>query len=169
MPFKITGKIILFIFLAGFAIFASTDIRTDNSYISGKTKIQVSRELNISLRTVYFHTTDIIVGQIHDFPICAKTFDLLQDIMKNGYALKSKKYTFQNYQKLRLKFPNIRRVKVHGRVIYFIEDKADLACKIFLQNLPKKITNYHELKQVVDVFKTQMKKEEKMLYIQKRK
>lgn len=76
-----------------------------------------------------------------------------------------RKYDNSHYQKLRLKFPNIRRVKMNGRVIYFLEDKADLACKIFLQNLPKKITNYQELKQVIDVFKAQMKKGENGQYI----
>ena len=133
---------------------------------NGKTKIQVSREMNLPLKTIYYHTQDIITGHVHDREISGKTYNLLQELMNNGYALQTRKYNNSHYQKLRLKFPNIQRVKMHGRVIYFLEDKAELAAKIFLQNLSKRITNYHELKQVIDVFKAQMNDEEKKKYIQ---
>jgi hypothetical protein len=134
---------------------------------NGKTKIQVSREMNIPLNRVYFHTTDILVGHTHDRAISGKTYELLEKIMKNGYAFPEKKYIYEHYQKLSLKFPNIRRVRMHGRVIYFFQDKANLACRELLKILPKKITNYHELKKVIDVFNTHMEKAEKETYIKR--
>jgi hypothetical protein len=123
--------------------------------------------MNLPPQTVYNHTTDIITGHVHDSKLSGKTYELLQEIMKNGYALPSKKYTLKNYHKLCLKFPNIQRVKMYGRVIYFLEERAELAVKAFLKSFPNRITNYHELKQVIDVFKTHMKKEEKKQYIRK--
>ncbi|MDH7507211.1 MAG: hypothetical protein QHH15_05440 [Candidatus Thermoplasmatota archaeon] len=135
----------------------------------GKSKMQVSRERGLSPETVYYHTKDIITGYVHDSQLSGKTYELLQEILKNGYALPSKKYTFKNYQKLYLKFPNIVRVKIFGRVIYFLEDKTGLACRKFLKSFSKRITNYNELKRVIDVFKTYMKKEEKEKYIKRGK
>jgi DNA invertase Pin-like site-specific DNA recombinase len=136
---------------------------------NGKTKIQVSREMNIPLHRVYFHTTDIITGHKHDRVLSGKTYELLEKLMKNGYAFPEEKYNFEHYQKLSLKFPNIRRVRMHGSVVYFFQDKTNLACREFLKILPKKITNYHELKKVIDVFDVHMEKEEKDIYIKRRK
>ncbi len=136
-----------------------------NEVKNGKTKIQVAREMDLSTKVVYRHTTDIITGHVHDRGLSGKNYEFLKELMRNRYVLPSKRYTNQNYLTLCLKFPNIKRVKMYGKVIYFLEDKADLACKIFLQNLPKKITSYYELKQVIDAFKAHMKKEEKKQYI----
>lgn len=132
---------------------------------SGKTKKQVARELNLKPSKVYYHTLDIVTGHLHDREVTGRNYELLQKIMKNGYAFPSQKHSYKHFKQLRLKFPNICRVKMYNRVIYFHEEKADLACKEFLKNLHIKITNYHELKQVLDVFKTKLKKEEKKQYI----
>lgn len=75
---------------------------------NGKTKIQIAREMNLPSRVVYHHTKDIITGYVHDTKLSGKTYELLQEIMKNGYVIPSKKYTLKNYQQLSLKFPNIK-------------------------------------------------------------
>jgi len=136
---------------------------------SGKLKMQVSRELNLSPKIIYHYTKDIIVGHQRDLGIAGRTLDLLQEIMGNGYAKSSMKYQYKHYQKLRLKFPNIRRVKMYGRAIYYLDDKSDIAARAFLESLDKKITNYYELKEVIKAFKVNIDSEEKRRYVHKKK
>jgi hypothetical protein len=130
-----------------------------------RTKTAIATGFQIRPRQVFYHTSDILIRDPQKPGLSGERTEFLQEIMKNGYALPSKRNTYTNYKILRMKFPNIRRVKMHGKIIYFLEDKAKLACKKFLKNLPKKISNYHVLKQVIDVFKAPFKKEEKKQYI----
>ena len=139
-----------------------------NEVKNGKPKIQISRELNISPEIVYHHTKDIMVGYPHDFGIEGNTLKLLKEIMENGYAKPSKEYTYKCYQKLRLKFSNIRRVKMYGKTIYFIQENSDLAMRIFLEDLNKKIISYQELQQIINVFDGEMIRKDKKKYIRNR-
>jgi len=133
----------------------------------GKPKMQVSRELEISPELVYHHTKDIIVGHTHDLGIAGITLDLLQEIMEKGYAKSSTKYQYKHYQKLRAKFPNIRRVKMYGDVIYFIQERSDEAMRDFLEDLNKKVISYQELQQIINVFQAKMGKKDKKKYLGK--
>jgi DNA-binding CsgD family transcriptional regulator len=133
----------------------------------GKPKMQVSRELGISSKLVYHHTADIIVGHTHDLGIAGKTLDLLQEIMEKGYAKSSTKHPYKYYQKLRAKFPNIRRVKMYGKTIYFIQERSDEAMRDFLEDLNKKVISYQELQQIINVFQAKMGKKDKKKYLGK--
>ncbi len=133
----------------------------------GKTKAQVARELNLSISIVSNNTQDIYkIPKKAD--INYRAFILLKELINNGYAFSSSKYGLKDYQILKTKFPSIHRVKMYGRVIFYLEDKSDIAARTFLESLDKKITNYHELKQVIKTFKVNMDSEEKSRYLHKK-
>lgn len=133
----------------------------------GKPKIQVSRELSLSPKNIYHHTKDIIVGHKHDLGIAGKSLELLQEIMENGYAKSSTKYQYRHFQKLRAKFSNIRRVKMYGRVIYFIQERSDEAMRNFLEDLHKKVISYQELQHIIKVFQATMSRKDKKKFLGK--
>jgi len=85
--------------------------------------------------------------------------------MKNGYAFSSKKYNTTHYVKLKKYSPNIRRTKMHGKMIYFLDDKSKIAANALLEVLNKKVMSYQELKQVTRVFDTKLSKKEKTNYL----
>lgn len=134
----------------------------------GKTKAQVARELNLPISIVSNNTQDIYkIPKKAD--INYRAFLLLEELINNGYAFPSSKYGLKDYQILKKKFPSIHRVKMYGRVIYYLEDKSDIAVRAFLEVPHKKITNYYELKQVINTFKSNIDSEEKKKYIHKKK
>jgi len=134
----------------------------------GKTKAQVARELKLHINIVSKNTQDIYkVPKKPD--INYKAFLLLEELMNNGYAFPSSKYGLKDYQILKKKFPSIHRIKMYGRVIFYLEDKSDIAVRAFLEVPHKKITNYYELKQVIDSFKVNINREDKKKYIRKKK
>jgi len=134
----------------------------------GKTKAQVARELNLHISIISNNTQDIyMIPKKAD--INYKAFLLLEELINNGYAFSSSKWGLKDYQVLKKKFPSIHRVKMYGRVIFYLEDKSDIAVKAFLEVPHKKITNYYELKQVINSFKTNIDSEEKKMYIHKKK
>lgn len=134
----------------------------------GKTKAQVARELNLPISIVSKNTQDIYkVPKKPD--INYRAFLLLEELMNNGYAFSSSKWGLKDYQVLKKKFPLIHRFKMYGRVIFYLEDKSDIAVRAFLESLDKRITNYYELKQVINSFKANIDSEEKKMYIHKKK
>lgn len=92
--------------------------------------------------------------------IYGKSSDMLKELMLNGYAFCSGKYGTNEYQKLKKYFPQIRRVRMYARMIYFMDDKSKIAAKAFLKVSNKKVMSYQELKQVTRVFDTDFSKEE---------
>jgi hypothetical protein len=140
-----------------------------NEIKNGKTKMQVSRDLNISPKLIYYHTLDIITGHPHDIGIGGNTLKLLQKIMNNGYAKPSKEYQHNHYLKLRSKFQNIRRVEMYGKIIYFIQENSDYAMRVFLEDLNKKIISHQELQQIINVFDGKISKKEKKKYVKNKK
>lgn len=130
---------------------------------SGKPKMQIARELNLPPKIIYCHTTDIITGQPRNAGITGTPLKLLVEIMEKGYAVSPKKYPYYSYQKLRKRFHNIRRVKMYGVVIYFMRQTADAAMRAFLEITDKKIISGQELQQIIDVFKANASKRDKMI------
>ena len=140
-----------------------------NEVRSSKTKMQVSRKLNISPRLVYDHTHDILIRDPHNPGLSGNPLEFLQEIIQNGYAKSSMRNTYQNYLKIRSKFPNIRRVSMYGDVIYFMQENPNIAMRVFLENVNKKIYDYNTLKQITDVFQGNISKKEKKKYIREKK
>jgi len=128
-------------------------------------KIDTANKLGLSYDTVLFYTKDIRIRSrkkdIDYRGINGKSLDLLKELMKNGYAFSSKKYNTTHYIKLKKYFPNIRRTKMHGTMIYYLDDKSIPAIKAFVEGLNKKVISYQELKNVAKVFDTSLNKEEK--------
>ncbi len=49
--------------------------------------------------------------------------------------------------------------------MFFLEDKADVATKVFIENLNSKIMSYQELNQIIKVFDINLEKHEKKQFI----
>lgn len=136
--------------------------------MNGKSKYQVSKDLNISYLTVIKHTEDLTNHPKGRPGLRGETLEMLKKLTQDGYVICSPGY-FHNYLTLRKHFPMICRVNVYGKTIIFLEDKSDIATRAYLESLNRKITNYHELKRIIDIFKTNMDSEEKKRYVHKKK
>ncbi len=135
---------------------------------NGKTKMQTARELNININIVSNYTKDIYkIPKKAD--ISYNSFILLQEIICKGYAFQCKHYGITEYQILKKKFPTLYKFRRHGRTIFYLEDKSDIAVKAYLESLTKKITNYYHLKEITKSFKISISNEEKKRYIHKKK
>jgi len=104
------------------------------------------------------------LGLSYDTGIYGKTLDLLKELMWNGYAFSSGKYGLKEYIKLKEYFPQIRRTKMYGRMIYYLDGKSKIAVNAILEVSNKKVMSYQELKQITKVFDTKLSKEEKTHY-----
>lgn len=144
-------------------------------------KIDTANKLGLSYDIVLFYTKDIRINrknirknlseeepQIKPYirtyekyrSIRGKSLDLLKELVKNGYAFSSKEYGQKQYIKLKKDFPNIRRTKMHGKMIYFLDDKSNIAANAFLNTINKKVMSYQELKQIAKVFDNKFEKED---------
>ena len=87
--------------------------------------------------------------------------------MKDGYAFRTPEYGSEEYQILKKQFPSIHRNKQYGKVMFYLDDKADIAIKAFIENLNKKIISYQELQQIIDGFQAKISKKDKKKYLEK--
>lgn len=121
-------------------------------------KINAANKLGLSYDTVRFYTKDIRLksrkNDLEYLGIYGKSLDLLKELIQNGYAFSSKKYNTSHYVKLKKFFPNIRRTKMHGKLIYYLDDKSNLAAEALLETINKKVMSYQELKQFEKIFNT---------------
>jgi DNA-binding CsgD family transcriptional regulator len=137
--------------------------------IEGKSRYQVSNDLNISYLTVIKHTKDLPNHSREEGSrIRGKTFEMLKKLMRDGYIICSPGY-YRNYMTLRKYFPMICKVNACQKTIIFLEDKSDIAIRAFLESLDRRITNYHELKRIIKAFKIEMSCDEKRGYVHKKK
>ena len=125
-------------------------------------KINTANKLGLSYDTVRFYTKDIrLKSRKRDrnySGIYGKSLELLKELMQNGYVFSSEKYSLKEYIKLKNYFPQIRRTKMHGRMIYYLDDKSKIAARALLDVSNKKVMSYQELKQIEKVFNTKLKK-----------
>lgn len=128
---------------------------------SGKTKRQVAIQYQVTDRTVYYHTRDICSYPLRNMRIQDKKLELMKDLLRDGYALSSKKYSTNEYNKLKEYFPSICKAKMYNRVIFYLKDKKDVAARAFVENTERKIISYQELKQVTRVFDANLNIKEK--------
>ena len=124
-------------------------------------KIGTANKLGLSYDTVLFYTRDIRIKSRKMDPeysgIYGKSLDLLKELMWNGYAFSSGKYGLKEYIKLKEYFPQIRRTKMYGRMIYYLDDKSKFAAKALLEVTKRKVMSYQELKQIERVFDARLK------------
>ena len=118
-------------------------------------KIDAANKLGISYDTVLFYTRDIRIKSrkmdIVYSGIYGKTLDLLKELLKNGYTFSSGKYGLKEYIKLKEYFPQIRRTRMYGKMIYYLDDKSKIAAQALVNEINKKVMSYQELKQVIKV------------------
>jgi len=133
--------------------------------LSGKSKRRVSIELGVSEKTVQYYTGDLCLTPFRKINVQDRKLELMKALLGDGYALASDKYGAQEYYKLKKHFPTISKVKMHGRVIFYLEGKEDIAARVFLEHMQKKIISYQELKQITKVFRTDLPKREKHTFL----
>lgn len=139
-----------------------------NEVKSGKTKSQVAKKYNFPLATVYSHTHDIY--KIPKKPdINYRAFLLMEEPMKKGFAYPSTKRTFKDFLVLKKKLPNIRRVNISSRLIYFLDEKSNDAAKVFIEKLRKKIISYQELSPILQAFEVKLSLQKKNSHLHKSK
>lgn len=126
-------------------------------------KIDVANKLGISYDIVLFYTRDIRIKSslpkktdMDCHGIYGKSLDLLKELMLNGYVFSSKNYGTTEYMKLKKYFPQIRRVRMYGRMIYYLDDKSNIAANALIKLSKKKVMSYQELRQVAKVFDTNL-------------
>jgi DNA-binding CsgD family transcriptional regulator len=134
-------------------------------YRQGQTKLQISKDMKIEYSIVIKYTKGLPPRNNNFEKHC---FEILRKVVKDGYYLCSKNES-KIYNVLKEDFPNIIRVRVHGKTILFLEDKGDVAMRAYLNTLDRKITSYPELKQILDIFKAKMDQDEKKSHIQKKR
>jgi len=133
--------------------------------LSGKSKRRVSIELGVSEKTVQYYTGDLCLTPFRKINVQDRKLEFMKDLLRDGYALASDKYGIQEYYKLKKHFPAISKVKMHGRVIFYLEGKEDIAARVFLEHMQKKIISFQELKQITKVFRTNLPKREKRAFL----
>ena len=149
-------------------------IRNIRHYVKKyNSKIYTANKLGLSYDTVLLYTKDIRIKSRKKDPeyngIYGKSLDLLKELMLNGYAYSSGNYNIQHYLKLKKYIPQIRRKKLYGKMIYYLDEKSSITLQAFLENSKKKIISYQELKQITNIFDTDLSKDEKYRYIDKSK
>jgi len=133
----------------------------------GKTKRQVAIQYQITDRTVYYHTRDICSYPLRKMRVQDKKLELMKDLLQDGYALSSNRYSTNEYKKLKGFFPSICKAKLYNRVIFYLKDKKDAAARALIEKSERKIISYQELKQVTDVFHAELDIKEKRRIISK--
>ncbi len=96
-----------------------------------------------------------------------KKLELMKDLLRDGYALSSKKYSTNEYKKLKEFFPSICKAKMYNRVTFYLKDKKDAAARALIEKSERKIISYQELKQVTNVFHAELCIKEKRSVISK--
>jgi len=128
---------------------------------SGKSKYQTAAEFGLHPTVVYRRTQDLPGGQYGWPGIRGKTLEILQELIKHGYVLCTNFDASHKYRILRKYFPNICKITMHNKTILYLEDKAPVAARAFLECMNKKIMSFQELKQVTRVFGIELSSEEK--------
>jgi DNA-binding CsgD family transcriptional regulator len=134
---------------------------------NGKTKRQVAIQYQITDRTVYYHTRDICSYPLRKMRVQDKKLELMKDLIRDGYALSSSRYSTNEYNKLKKYFPSICKAKMYNRVIFYLKNKKDAAARAFIEKSERKIISYQELKQVTRVFDANLDIKEKRRVISK--
>jgi DNA-binding CsgD family transcriptional regulator len=101
---------------------------------NGRSKRQTAIYFGVTEKTVSYHTRDICLRPFKNMRVHDKKLELMKDLLRDGYALPSKKYHTPEYNELKLHFPSICKIKMYDRVIFYLEDKKDVATRAFLDN-----------------------------------
>ena len=136
---------------------------------SGKSKYETSKELNICYQTILRITKDLPGHSKGRNGIRGGTLRMLQDLLKDGYTFFDTPSDSQKYYTLKKYFPTVQRTRYEGCSILFLEDRSNLAVKAFLMKIRKNIISYQELKNITKIFNIELSKNEKDMFISKKR
>ncbi len=135
----------------------------------GNSKYQTAFELNLCYSTVRKYSKNFPSNKRGYPGIRGETLELMKELLKNGYMLSSEeKYIARKYQTLKKYFPNIVRVKTNHQSIIFLEDKAEIAARVYISKIEKKVLSFSELKKITDIFGVTLSKTEKYMFVGKK-
>jgi len=135
--------------------------------LSGKTKYQVAKEMNLPDKTVYYYTTDVPSKNTGRTEIRGKTLELLKQLIRDGYVVAAR-HTSSQFRTLRKHFPMIHRSEMDHNVIYYFDDKNKIALKAMLQQKKSKLINYMDLSAMAHIFNVPLSTEEKKLLVSRK-
>ena len=136
--------------------------------LSGKSKYMVAKEMKISQKIVYYHTTDIPSKNPGRSEIRGKTLELLKELLQKRHVNCRNKCS-PNFHTLQKHFPVIKRAQVAHKAVYYLEDKNKDALKALLENKRSKVINYQDLASISKMFQVQLRKNEKHVILGKNK
>ncbi len=136
--------------------------------LSGKSKYQVTKEMGVSSKVVYYHTRDIPSKNPGRTEIRGKTLELLKELLQKGHV-NCRNRCSPNFYTLQKHFPVIKRAQVAHKTVYYLEDKNKDALRALLENKRSKIINYQDLASISKIFHVQLKKNEKQALLGKNK
>ena len=87
---------------------------------NGKSKRRIAIELNISEKTVCYHTRDICLRPFKNLRVQDRKLELMKDLLKDGYALASKKYHTPEYNEMKRHFPSVCKIKMYDYVVFYL-------------------------------------------------
>jgi hypothetical protein len=133
---------------------------------AGTTKYQITKELDISSKTVYYWTQDVPSKNIGWPGIRGKTLDMLQELLTKGYVFPKCSNPQKRYLFLHEYFPTIHRIKIYHQHILYLEGREDAAARAFIDHVRcKRIMSFQELKQITKVFSINLSRTEKEDFI----
>jgi hypothetical protein len=132
---------------------------------SGESKCKIAKELNISLKAVYYWTKGFPSKNCGWPGIRGKTLEVLQELVTNGYHICSHEGSNNRFFQLKKSFPTLYRAKMNRMSIFYLEGHEDDATKAFLGNVEKKIISYQELTGITKVFQANLSKQEKKAFL----
>jgi len=135
----------------------------------GKSKYQTAQELGINYLTVLKRTRHFPNNPKGRTGIRGNTLEMLQEIMKKGYTFCTPSSSTVHYQTLKKYFPMLQKTRYQNKSIIFLEDKAHIAVKAYLDQYSYKIISYNELKMITKLFGIQLSKSEKLSSLAKTK
>ena len=137
--------------------------------MGGKSKYQISKELGISQTAVGKHTKHYPSHPKGRNGVRGGTLRMLQDLLNDGYTFFDTPSDSQKYYTLKKYFPTVQRARYGGYNILFLEDRSDLTAKAFLMKIRKNIISYQELKNITKIFDIELSKNEKDMFISKKR
>ena len=136
--------------------------------LSGKSKYQVTKEMGVSSKVVYYHTRDIPSKNPGRTEIRGKTLELLKELLQKGHV-NCRNRCSPNFHTLQKHFPVIKRAQAAHKTVYYLEDKNKDALRALLENKRSKIINYQDLASISKIFHVQLRKNEKQVLLGKNK
>jgi hypothetical protein len=128
--------------------------------LSGKSKYQVSREMNVSEQAIYRHTNDIPSINREEPAIRGKKLELLLQLMNEGY-IRTKRNNVRELRELKMLLPMIHHTHIDEKTIFYLEGKNKLALESLMKTKRSRIISYQELKRISKAFDVELDTKEK--------